>query len=153
MGPGDKLLRVAIDTNVLFSAAALPKDSPPALVLELARAGRIEAFTSPFILGELERNLARKAGWDQERLQALRKKLKGCLSLVEPASRVDIIASHQSDNRILECALDAGADALVTGNMKDIRPLGTFRGIEILTPREFLDRYFPGRAGRKERTT
>jgi len=54
-----------------------------------------------------------------------------------------VITRLEADNRILECAVDAHANVLITGNMKDIRPLGTFRGIEILTPREFLARYFP----------
>jgi predicted nucleic acid-binding protein len=58
-------------------------------------------------------------------------------------SKVSIITSKESDNRILECALDAKAEVLVTGDLRDIRPLNTFRGIEILTPREFLDKHFP----------
>lgn len=142
MSPGSKTLRIVIDTNVLFSATALPKDSPPTHVLDLARAGKIELFASPFILGELEKNLARKAGWDDERIQALKKKLKSFVAIVEPASHVNTIKSVDADNRILECALDVKADVLVTGNMKDIRPLGDFRGIKILTPRELLDQYF-----------
>lgn len=143
MNPGSKKLRVVVDTNVLFSATALPKDSPPARILDLARASKIAAFTSPFILGELEKNLSRKARWDDERVQALRKKLKGFLTIIEPASRVEVIQRVEADNRILECALDARADALVTGNMRDLRPLGEFRGIAIMTPREFLERHFP----------
>ena len=138
MRPGSSILRVVIDTNVLFSAVALPQNSPPLKVLELARAGKIDAFASPFILGELEKNLARKAAWSDERLAALRRKLRGFLSLITPTSRIAAIKSDEADNRILECAVDAKADILVTGNMKDIRPLGTFQGIDILSPREFL---------------
>ena len=145
MNPGSRVLRVVIDTNVLFSAVALPKDSPPARVLDLVQMGRIQAFASPFILNELERNLARKAGWDKERIQALRKKMRGLMIFIEPVSRIDVIKSVDADNRILECAADAKADILVTGNMKDIRPLGDFQGIRILTPREFVELYFPTR--------
>ena len=142
MSPEDKL-RVVVDTNVLFSALAFPKDSPPANVLELARFGTIEIVVSPFMINELERTLRRRASWDEARLFILMRRLKTFLSLVEPATRVNVIKRIEADNRILECALEAKADALVTGNMKDIRPLGTFQGIAILTPREFLDRYFP----------
>lgn len=142
MSPESKL-RVVVDTNVLFSALAFPKDSPPANVLELARSGAIEIVVSPFIVNELERNLRRGASWDEARLFVLMKRLKTVLSLVEPATRVNVIKRIEADNRILECALEAKADVLVTGNMKDLRPLGTFQGIAILTPREFLDRYVP----------
>ncbi|HAH08269.1 MAG TPA: putative toxin-antitoxin system toxin component, PIN family [Elusimicrobia bacterium] len=143
MPDGSRLLRVVIDTNVLFSAVAFPQDSPPSRVLDLARTGRIEAFVSGFILKELEKNLFRKAGWDAERISTLRKKLKGFLWVIEPASRVRGVAGKEDDDRILECALDAKAEALVTGSMKHIRVLGEFQGVRILTPREFLDRYFP----------
>ncbi|MCB4755736.1 MAG: putative toxin-antitoxin system toxin component, PIN family [Elusimicrobia bacterium] len=138
-----RLQRVVVDTNVLFSALALPAASPPTKILDLARLGKIEIIISPFILGELEKNLAGKMAWDLERLAAARKKLKQFLTMLEPKSRLGIIKRVDADNRILECALDAKADALVTGNLKDLRPLGRFEGIEILTPREFLDKYFP----------
>ena len=137
--------RVVLDTNVLFSALALPNpDSPPLRILELARAGEIEAVVSPFIMGELEKNLSRKAAWDETRLAALRRKLRAFLTVIVPTSRISAIQRVEADNRILECALDARADALVTGNMKDLRPLGSFRGIAVLTPREFLAKHFPG---------
>jgi len=142
MNPGGSLLRVVLDTNVLFSALALRKDSPPFRILELARDGKIVAVVSPFILAELERNLREKAGWELAPLVDLRRKLKGFLTLVETRSRVTVIKRVVADNRILECVVDAGAHVLITGDKKDIRPLGTFGGAKILTPREFLDEYF-----------
>ena len=63
--------------------------------------------------------------------------------LLSMRQRVSVIQQKDSDNRILECAIEASADVLITGNFKHIRPLGSFRGIEILAPREFLDKYFP----------
>lgn len=134
---------MVVDTNVLFSAVAFPKDSPPLKILELARAGKIEAFVSPFILEELEKSLLRKTSWDEKLILALGKRLKTVLFLVEPKTRIAVIEKSEADNHILECAIDAKANVLVTGNMKDIRPLNFFRGIEILTPKEFLNKYFP----------
>lgn len=143
MMPGGRPLRVVLDTNVLFSALALPKEaSPPLVVLELARSGHVEGVVSPFILGELERNLAKKAGWTRERLAALRRTLRTFLVVTVPASHVTAIKRVEGDNRVLECALDARADVLVTGDLRDIRPLGSFHGIAIMTPREFLAKHF-----------
>ena len=141
MSRESRILRVVIDTNVLFSALALPKDSPPSRALALAREGRIATFVSPFILGELEKNLSRKAGWDDERLQALRRALRSFLTVIVPKSQIDIIKTCAADNRIIECAVDAEADALITGDRKDILPLREFRGIRIVTPREFMESY------------
>jgi predicted nucleic acid-binding protein len=67
---------------------------------------------------------------------------KDVASIVEPTTKVSVIEQDETYNRILECAVEAKADVLVTGNLRHIRPLGSFQGIEILTPREFLSRYF-----------
>lgn len=40
---------------------------------------------------------------------------------------------------ILACAFEANAEVIVTGD-KDLLPLGNFEGIEIATPRQFLER-------------
>jgi len=145
MPPDDNPLRVVVDTNVLFSALAFPAESPPAKVVRLLVDGKVHAWCSPFILAELEHALQAKVGWDEEQLRRLRQRLKPVFTWLVPTSRISVITRLEADNRILECAVDARANVLITGNMKDIRPLGTFRGIEILTPREFLARYFPTR--------
>lgn len=113
-------------------------------ILLLAADGRLQVFVSPFVLWELERVLARpKIGFEPGKIRETLEALKEVAHVVQPKTKVDVIASHEPDNRILECALAAKADVLVTGDLKDIRPLGRFEGIEILTPREFLYKYFP----------
>ena len=143
MRPEGRVLRVVVDANVLFSALAFPKDSPPLNMIELARAGTIDLIGSSFILAELENALRERASWEEERLLMLRKQVKTFLRLTEPTIRLNVIKRIEADNRILECAIEAKADVLVTGNMKDLRPLGSFQGVIILTPREFLATYFP----------
>ncbi len=59
-------------------------------------------------------------------------------AVVFPA-HADVIKTCEQDNRILECALDAEVDALITGDRTDILPLREFRGIRIVAPREFLE--------------
>ena len=63
-------------------------------------------------------------------------------SVVDPKFKISVIERDETDNRILECAIEAKAEVLVTGNLKHIRPLASFHDIEILTPREFLTEYF-----------
>ncbi len=136
-------MRIVADTNILVSAAAFPR-GVTARVMLLATDGRVRLFVSPFILSELADVLGRpKIGFSPDQIHAALEAVKGVATIVHPKIKVDIIARENSDNRILECALAAEADVLVTGNMKDVRPLGKFRSIEILTPREFLDRFFP----------
>jgi putative PIN family toxin of toxin-antitoxin system len=136
-------LRVVLDTNVLFSAIGFPKGSPPSKILDLIRGGKLDVVLSPFILDELEKNLEENLDWDVDALARLRRKLKLLCGMVSPKPHLHVVKRKDSDNRILECALEARASVLITGDLRDLRPLGHFQGIEILTPREFLRNYFP----------
>lgn len=110
---------------------------------EVIRGGSVELFVSDFILEELSRNLKDKIGVAARDLDDILRTLKLHAEVVVPQERIALIREKKSDNHILEAALAARVDVLITGNFKHIRPLGTFRGIQILTPREFLDAYFP----------
>lgn len=58
------------------------------------------------------------------------------------AGTVTLFANDDPDNRILECAVESAGQAVITGD-HDLRQLGTFRSIRILSPREFLDEQEP----------
>ena len=49
-----------------------------------------------------------------------------------------MIADDEPDNRILECAVEAAAHVIISGD-RHLRTLGAYRTIAILSPREFLD--------------
>lgn len=49
-----------------------------------------------------------------------------------------------NDNMIIATAIAANAEVIVTGD-RDLLVLQEYRGIPILTAREFLERYFPDR--------
>ena len=57
---------------------------------------------------------------------------------VEPKLQLHIINEDAEDNKILECALAARANIIVSGD-KHLLELGKFRKTKILTPREFFD--------------
>lgn len=142
MRPGPKKLRVVFDTNVLLSLLGFPGRRLDAL-WEIVQEGLLEPFVSDFILDELAKNLHFKVRLEPREVSRVIELLKVRCQVVSPKERITKIQEKEADNRILECALEAKANVLVTGNFKHIRPLGSFRGIEILTPREFLDKYFP----------
>ena len=132
-------MRVVLDTNVFVSALLF--GGKPSRIVELAKDGRIELFVSPFILAEFEDKLKSKFGYTARGAHEAGADIEVIAQVVRPRDKIHAIERKDSDNRILECAVEAGAQALVTGNMRDIRPLGSFQGIEILTPSEFLEKY------------
>jgi putative PIN family toxin of toxin-antitoxin system len=58
--------------------------------------------------------------------------------LVHPRETLSVVSDDEADNRILECALAARADTIVTGD-RHLLQLRRFRGARISTPRQFLD--------------
>lgn len=65
-------------------------------------------------------------------------------ALAREATLIDTIETitdcrDPKDNKFLEVAVDGNAACVVSGD-KDLLTLNPFRGIPVLTPREFLDR-------------
>ena len=54
--------------------------------------------------------------------------------LTYPTERLKAVANDETDNRVIECAVTARADFVVTGDQKHLLKLGRFGSIVILSP-------------------
>lgn len=130
------MLRVVADTNVFVSALNFGGICDDVLVL--GRSGRIDMFVSPPILEEIQGVLRRKFGWSADKTREALTAVRSFTRVIDPPARLHVIQEDDPDNRILECALEAGASVVVTGD-SHLRKLGRYQGIEILSPSEFLE--------------
>lgn len=130
-------MKVVFDTNIFVSALVLP-GSRGEEALSRILTGRDRLLISKPIVDELLGVLARKFSRDPEELARVALFLGELAVLVEATEHLNLLAD-EPDNRILECALAGGADAVVTGD-KGILALGTWRGIQILSLATYLDR-------------
>ncbi len=138
-GPG-KVPRVVFDSNVFVAAYNWPGGVADH-AYRLVKRGAAELHTSAFILGEVERILRGKFGWeDDEVARAVAQVRRIAASVHEPTEEVIVVEADPTDNRILECALVADAEFLVTGDKKHLLPLGSFRGISIIGLKDFVER-------------
>jgi uncharacterized protein len=128
--------RIVADTNIYVSALNFAGTADE--VLALGRAGVIEICISAAILDEIGSVLARKFHWSAARVREARAAIAHFTVLVYPEESLSVVSDDEADNRILECALAARPDAIVTGDRHLLR-LKRFRGTRITTPREFLD--------------
>ncbi|HEY9602734.1 MAG TPA: putative toxin-antitoxin system toxin component, PIN family [Allocoleopsis sp.] len=119
----------------------------PTQILDLAANQQIQVFASEPLLAELRDVLSRPKL--QPRLQALQVTVDDLLAvvidLVELCSlqTVNVPQLRDPDDLIiLATALAANADAIVTGD-RDLLTLSEVESIPILTPMEWLSRYFP----------
>ncbi|MEI7961554.1 MAG: putative toxin-antitoxin system toxin component, PIN family [archaeon] len=62
--------------------------------------------------------------------------------LVNPREKVFAVVEDPDDNKVLEVAIEANVDFIVSGD-KHLLKLKEFRGINILTAKDFLDFYNP----------
>ena len=129
-------MRVVLDTNVIVSGLNFPGNEH--LVLELALRGRFELYVSTFILEEAAGVLGRKFDWDAERSSQALSALGNAATVIYPRRLPEVIEGGHADNRILECAVEASADYLVTGDRRHLLPLGTHEGVRILNAPRFL---------------
>ena len=129
-------MRVILDINVIVSGLNFPGNER--LVLELALRGRFELCLSPFILEEVAGVLGRKFDWAEERSSQALRALGDAATVIEPSRLPEMIEGGHADNRILECAVEASADYLVTGDRRHLLPLEEHQGARIVNAPRFL---------------
>jgi putative PIN family toxin of toxin-antitoxin system len=128
-------MRAVADTNVVVSG--LLWQGPPRRVLDLARTGTLDLFTSPALLVELEDVLGRQkfrrrlesAGVDPGELVL---GYAALASVVLPTEKPAVIVEDPDDDEVIACALAARAEVIVSGD-RHLRSLRSFRGIRIVT--------------------
>jgi putative PIN family toxin of toxin-antitoxin system len=136
------MIRAVLDANV-FVSGILSGHGVPGRILKAWRDERFELVTSEPILEEVARALrypkvSRRHGWPEKQLVCFIEDIRRLAILSPGRLTLLIIAEDPPDNRYLECALEAEADCIVSGD-HHIVELGEYRGIEIFIPRAFLE--------------
>jgi putative PIN family toxin of toxin-antitoxin system len=131
------LVRVTADSNIYISALQFGRQ--PLRLLDLAADDQIELAISEPILAEVERVLRDKFKANSERLESVRRTLLELAQYVTPAQPLDVVKFDPDDNRIVECAVSAGSQVIVTGD-KHLLQLRHYGSIEILRLSDFFAR-------------
>jgi putative PIN family toxin of toxin-antitoxin system len=124
------------DTNVLFSASGW--EGAPYRCVELAHAGAIEAATCAEILDELSDRLQSKLRFTPEQALETVVDLLTFVRVIAITGQLRAVPVDPDDDKVVECAVLANATHLVTGDRRHLLPLGSYQGIEIVTPAAFL---------------
>ena len=134
MGPP---LVVVLDSNVLVSA--LGWRGAPHEVYSLCRSGRLRLHTSPPLLRELERVLGYpKFEFTDPEITNFLSDVLAHGEVTRPTVEVDLIPEDPDDNRILECAVAANADWIVSGDEHLLAP-GQHENVRIGAARALLN--------------
>jgi len=136
------LIKVVLDTNIYISGILFA--GKPREVLDLAIKGKIHVFISPDILSELRDVLSRKKfGFSPEHVDIIIREIESITTMVNPAKKYSIV-SHDSDNIIIDCAMESRVEYIITGD-NDLLCLNKYKSVTIINPALFIEEYFDRR--------
>lgn len=128
-------MRVVFDTNIFISAFVIPGGHAEDAYLHAVH-GKFELFTSVAILTETANKLRTKFGWSDERIAKLLRSVSETATVLKTEPHLHVL-TDEADNRILECAVLAEADIVVSGD-KHLLSLEHYESARIVKLAEFL---------------
>jgi len=132
-------VRIVLDTNVLISGIFFT--GPPYQILKAWRDGKVQVVLSSEIIYEYYRvsNLLKKQfpGIDAEPILNM---IAANSDLVQAPALPEQVCDDPDDDKFLACALAGEAKVIVSGD-KHLLALSGYRGIAIIRPAKFVDKY------------
>lgn len=136
------MVAVTADTNIWISA--FNYRGKPRRLIEMAEAGKIELAISDTIIAETRRILHERFDWAPDRIDMAEAEMRRLARHITPRVTLDVVKDDPADNRIVECAVSAGSEFIVTGD-KDLLRIGVYDSIRMITVSDFLG-LGPGKA-------
>lgn len=133
------MYKVVFDTNIFISALHF-KTGPPRIILNKAITGSFHLFISKSIIAEFRGVLKTKFAYSDKGLGLVEDLLNESFELVEPKKKLSVIVNDPDDNRILEAAVAAQAEVIVSGD-KHLLSLNKYKSVLIISAKEFLEKY------------
>jgi predicted nucleic acid-binding protein len=102
--------------------------------------GRVELVLADPVLGELERVLALKLGFEPEQVRDITAFLIdiSVARIDAPTQQAKAITGAPDDDVVLACGVNAGVRIIVSGDRRHMLPVREHRGIRIVSPQTLL---------------
>jgi len=129
------MIKAVLDTNVVVSGQ-LNELGPPGLILKLAFSNFFRVYASEPLLEEYAAVLAQPPlRFDSHDVAQWMREIRRVATIVQPRQNLSV-TTDPDDNRFVECALEARAEFIVTGNTRHFP--ARFQDIRVIKPRPFL---------------
>ena len=129
-------MKVVIDTNIFVSSFF---GGNPRKIIDLWKNGKINLCLSKDILDEYIRVLRGIGLKEEEEIEELLSLFAKSFNILFTAKTLEIkaVQDDPEDDKFIECAVALKAEAIITGD-RDLLELEEYKGIKIITPRQFL---------------
>lgn len=136
MGEKAKKIKIVPDTNIYISA--LGWNGKERALINKGIGGDFNLFASKEILEEIRKVLNySKFDFSAEEKTAFLNIIAENFVIIQPRKTLNLIKEDPADNKFLECAVEARADFIISGD-KHLLTLKEFNGIKILNASDFL---------------
>ncbi len=133
--------KAVLDANVWVSA--LLWGGKPVEIIKASEQGKVRLVASEEILREISQvlnypKLRKVYEVEDMRHEELIEAVLKVVQFVQVSRRVKVVLEHPADDKFLECALEAKADYVVSGD-KHLLRVDNFEKIKVVSVREFLE--------------
>jgi putative PIN family toxin of toxin-antitoxin system len=126
--------RVVFDTNIFVMAAGMPNGYIDYwLDLATPPGNKFKLYTSPAILAEVQEKLESRLHFGRPVAIEYISCIQGIATVVYPPQMLSVVENDPDDNMILECAIEARADIIVSAD-KDLLRLKHYGNSQIQHP-------------------
>lgn len=132
-------MKAVLDTNVLISAV-IATGTPHEIVVA-GYTNEYQIVASVPTLMEFRKTLQKypeRFGLNDEEIQTEVETLRYFAEFVVPDEEITAVEADPDDDKFLEAAVAGNTDYVVSGD-QHLLDLKSFRGIDIVTPREFFE--------------
>ena len=126
-----------IDSNIFISGIIFGGN--PRKIIDIVTEGKIQLYISSDILREIKEVLERdKFGFSQNITQQIIFEIESLSEFVSPKSKHSIVNRDPDDNIIIDCAMEAKVDYIITDDY-DLLSLKEYKNIRIINASDFMD--------------
>ena len=131
-------MKIVVDTNVFISGVFFGGN--PRRILEAIVSGSVNAYATIEIVTEYMEIIESMIDRKQGRLsKSILSPFFSSLKMIEAKTIIEV-SRDPDDDKFIECAVDAKALYIVSGD-SDLLDIGQYDGIQIITAKEFCDKY------------
>lgn len=133
-------MRIILDTNVLVSGLFFP--GIPLKILKSIKQGKYRIIVSQEIVDEYKRTIDKLAARFANVIDANAQLELIILSsdICQPQKLIEPVCADPDDDKFIACAIASKTKIVVSGD-KELLNVSGYKGIEVLTPRQFTDKY------------
>jgi len=140
--PDQAQLKVVLDTNVLVSGL-ISNQGPPRQIVDAWLEGRFTLVTSLYLAEELAHvltypRIAERIRLDEPEVDTILAALLSEAEMAPGELELPGVTRDPKDDPVVACAVEGDAGYIVSGD-QDLLVLGEYEGIEVVTPRRFVE--------------